>query len=57
MIRVSGLSHKRSKQTDPRIAWFMFHKIYHMYSDNKNKEEINSDVVLKRMPEHEESKK
>ena len=38
IIEVSGLSHKRGKQYDPRLAWEMFHKIHHMYSDIKNKE-------------------
>ena len=28
MIKVSGLIHNRSKQRDPRIAWFMFQNIY-----------------------------
>ena len=28
---------KRENQSDPRLDWFMFHKIYYMYSDNKNK--------------------
>ena len=28
MKKVSGLSHKWSKQGDNRISWFMFHKIY-----------------------------
>ena len=37
MINVLSLSPKRTKQSDPRIAWFMLHKIYHMYSDAKNK--------------------
>ena len=40
-IKVSGLSHNRSKQSDPSLAWDMFHKIYHMYSYIKNKEETN----------------
>ena len=38
-IKVSGLIHKKEKQSDPRLAWEMFHNIYHMYSDIKNKEE------------------
>ena len=38
IMKVSGLSHKRAKQCDPRLAWEMFHKIHHMYSDIKNKE-------------------
>ena len=37
-IKVSGLSHKRSKQCDPRLAREMFRNIYHIYSDIKNKE-------------------
>ena len=46
IITVSGLSHKRAKQCDPRLAWEMFHKIYHMYSDIKNKEETNAALLL-----------
>ena len=38
IIKVLGLSHKRAKQCDPRLAWEMFHKIYHMYSDIKSRE-------------------
>ena len=38
-IQFSGLSHKREKKCDPRLAWFMFHNIYRMYSDLNNKEE------------------
>ena len=57
MIKVSDLSHKRAKKSDPRIAWFMFHRIYLIYSDIKNKEEINSDMVLTRMTEREEANK
>ena len=37
-IKVSGLSHKRGKQNDLRLAWETFHKIYNIYSDIKNKE-------------------
>ena len=37
IIKVTGLSHKRAKQYDPRLAWKMFHKIHHMFSDIKNK--------------------
>ena len=38
LIKVLGLSHKRGKQSDPRIVWFMFHYIYFRYSDINNKE-------------------
>ena len=46
IIEVLGLSHKRDKQCDPRLVWEMFHKIHHMYSDIKNKEEINAALLL-----------
>ena len=46
MIKVFWLFHKREKQSDPRLAWFMFHKIYHRYSDINNKEERNSGMLL-----------
>ena len=57
IIKVSGLSHKRAKQCDPRLAWEMFHKIHHMYSDIKNKEEINAALLLTRMSDHEDINK
>ena len=46
IIKVSGLSHKRAKQYDPRLSWDMFHKIYNMYSDINNKEETNAAFLL-----------
>ena len=30
-IKVRGLSHKRTKQSDPRLQWIMFHKMCIMY--------------------------
>ena len=53
IIKVSGLSHKKAKQCDPRLAWEMFHKIHHMYSDIKNNEEINTSLLLTSMSDHE----
>ena len=38
MIKVLGLNHNREKRSDPRLAWFMFHKIYCVYVDINNKE-------------------
>ena len=52
MIKLSGLSHNRAKQSDPKISCFMFHKIYRMYSDTKNKEQRNSDMLITSMSEH-----
>ena len=57
MIKVSGLSHKRGKQSDPRIVWFMFQNIYFIYRDIKNKVQRNADILLISMSEHEEDKK
>ena len=37
-IKVSGLSHKRAKQSDIWLAWENFLNIYNMYSDIKNKD-------------------
>eukprot|EP00545_Synedropsis_sp_CCMP1620_P002775 CAMPEP_0119009844 /NCGR_PEP_ID=MMETSP1176-20130426/4633_1 /TAXON_ID=265551 /ORGANISM="Synedropsis recta cf, Strain CCMP1620" /LENGTH=491 /DNA_ID=CAMNT_0006962423 /DNA_START=277 /DNA_END=1750 /DNA_ORIENTATION=+ len=34
-IKVAGLSNKRAKQSDPRLAWAMFHSICAMYRDAK----------------------
>ena len=51
MIKVLGLGHKREKKIDPRLAWFMFHKIYHIYSAINNKEERNSAMLITNMPE------
>ena len=31
MIKVSGLSHKREKQSDPSLTYLMFQKIYIIY--------------------------
>ena len=49
IIKVLSLNHKRAKQCDPRLAWEMFHKIHRMYSDIKNKEEINAALLLTSM--------
>ena len=57
MIKILGLSHKRAKQSDPRLAWFMFHKICQMYSDINNKEDRNSAMIIASMTEHEEANK
>ena len=47
-----GLRYKREQQYYPRLAWEMFHGIYHMYSDIKNKEETNSALRITSMPDH-----
>ena len=35
----------------------MFHKVYHMYSDIKNKEETNAALLLTSMSDHKDIKK
>ena len=35
----------------------MFHRIYHMYSDIKNKEEINAALLITRISDHEDINK
>ena len=57
IIKISGLSHKRGKQCDPRLAWEMFHTIHHMYSDIKNKEQINAALLLTSMSDHKDINK
>ena len=52
IIKIPGSSHKRAKQCDLRLAREMFHKIYHMYSDIKNKEDINAPLLLTSMSDH-----
>ena len=39
-IKVRGISHKRAKQSDPRLAWIMFHKIVNMYRAVKTQEAL-----------------
>ena len=57
MIEFSGLSHKRARQSDPRITWFMFHNIYRVYNGINNKEERNSAMLITIMSEYEEGNK
>ena len=33
LVKVSSISNNRSRQSDPRLAWLMFHKIAHIYRD------------------------
>ena len=33
MIKVGGLSHKRARQSDPRLQWIMVHRIVKMYRE------------------------
>ena len=57
IINVLALIHKRENQYNPRLDWFMFQKIYWMYSYIKKKEERNTSMLLTSMSEHEGSNK
>ena len=49
MIKVSGIIHKRLKESDPRIAWLMLQTIYLMNGDINNKEEIDYVMLITSM--------
>ena len=55
MIKVSGISHKRSKESYPILIWFMFQKICLIYCYSKNKEKSNTSMIITIMAEHEKS--
>ena len=57
MIRVSVRIHKRGNQSDPRLASLMLQKVYLVYRDINNKEEINAPMLLTSMSEHEQTNK
>ena len=57
IIKVLGLIHKREKKCDPRLAWEMFHRIYHMYSNINNKKETNANLLLTSMSDQKEINK
>ena len=57
MIKGLGIINKRVKQSDPRLAWFMFQNIYCMYLYINNKEETNTDMILTSISAQEESNK
>ena len=48
-IKVSGLSHKWAKQSDPRLAWLMFRKICEMCRDVRTRERKQREELTKHM--------
>ena len=44
-MKVAGLSHKRAKQSDPRLAWLMFHKICNMCRNGMKDERKHSEAI------------
>ena len=55
MIKVSVLSQKSAKKSNPRLACMIFQKIYLIYQHINSKEERNSDMLLTIMSEHEQA--
>ena len=46
-MKVSIISNNRARQSDPRLAWLMFHKIAHMYRDiRKQESEETTELIL-----------
>ena len=52
VMKVLGLIHKREKQINPRLYWFMFQKIYLMYHNTSKKEARNYVIVLTSMSDN-----
>ena len=47
LVKVSSISNNRSSQSDPRLAWLVFHKIAHMYRDIREQEsEEATELIL-----------
>ena len=47
LVKVSSIRNTRSRQSDPRLAWLMFHKIDQMYRDIREQEsEEATELIL-----------
>ena len=46
LIKVSNLSNNISKQSDPRLAWIMFHKVAHIYRDITKQETVQALIII-----------
>ena len=47
LVKVSSIRNNRSRQSDIRLAWMVFHKIYEMYIDiRKQKSEEATELIL-----------
>ena len=47
LVKVSSISNNRARQSDPRLAWLMFHKIAQMYRDIREQEsEEATELIL-----------
>ena len=47
LVKMSSISNNRARQSDPRLAWLMFHKIAQMYRDIREQEsEEATELIL-----------
>ena len=47
LVKVTTISNNISRQSDPRLAWLMFHKIAQMYRDIRQQEsEEATELIL-----------
>ena len=47
LVKVSSISNNRLRQSDPRLAWLMFHNIARMYRDIRQQEsEEATELIL-----------
>ena len=47
LVKVSSISNYRYRNSDPRLAWMMFHKIAQMYRDIREQEsEEATELIL-----------
>ena len=46
LVKVPSMSNNRSRQSDPRLAWMMFHKIAQMYKDIREQENEEATELI-----------
>ena len=46
LVKFPSISNNRARQSDPRLAWLMFHKIAQMYRDIREKESRESTELI-----------
>ena len=46
LVKVSSISNNRSRQSDPRLAWLMFHKIAQIYRDIRQQESEEATELI-----------
>ena len=56
MIKVSGIIHRRLKESDTRIAWLML-DFFLINGDINNKEEIHYVMLITSMSQNKQGKK